>query len=234
MCLHAEVAYILLTHPNGIGMKNTTVTISELFYSIQGETSFSGLPAVFVRLSGCNLKCLYCDTDYAQSGGTNISIGDIFAKVSSYACNLVVITGGEPLMQPGIFELIPLLKKDEKTVLVETNGSLDIREIPRDAIRIVDVKSPSSGESENNLISNMRELSNKDELKFVIGSRDDYLWAVSFIKTYNLLSHSILFSPVTSCLQPRNLAEWILNDRVPVRLQLQLHKTIWGANARGV
>jgi len=215
-------------------MYSKSITISELFYSIQGETSFSGLPSVFVRLCGCNLKCSYCDTGYAQSGGSKVSIQNVYEKISSYTCNLVVITGGEPLMQPNVFELIPLLKKDKKTVLVETNGSLDIRNIPRDAIRIVDVKCPTSGESGKNLISNMSELNDRDELKFVIGSREDYLWAADFIKTHKLLSRSILFSPVAPCLEPRKLAEWILHDNLPVRLQLQLHKTIWGANAKGV
>jgi len=210
------------------------IKISEFFYSIQGETSFAGLPAVFLRLSQCNLRCSYCDTEYAWEAGESMSIESILSKICAFDCNLLVITGGEPLLQPDVFELVAPLNKKGKTVLVETNGSLDISVIPNEALKIMDVKCPGSGENKKNLASNLNYLTYKDEIKFVISSREDYDWALNFIKTNKLSKHRILFSPTISSLAPKSLAEWILENKISVRLQLQLHKIIWGNDAKGV
>ncbi len=209
--------------------------VSEIFRSIQGESSYTGLPCTFVRLAGCNLRCRYCDTSYALEGGTEMSLDEILEQVSSFGINLVEITGGEPLIQAGTPDLAALLKQRGHQVLVETNGSLDISVLPDGVIRIMDIKCPASGESKNFLWENIWRLRDNDEVKFVISDRHDYEWARGIVK--ERFGHSrikVLFSTVFGELPPRNLVQWILQDRLPVRFQLQIHKYIWPHDSRGV
>jgi 7-carboxy-7-deazaguanine synthase len=208
--------------------------ITEIFHSIQGESSHAGRPCVFVRLAGCNLRCRWCDSEYTFTGGEKTSIEDVVARVESYGCELVEITGGEPLAQSEAFELIRRLCDDGLEVLIETSGSIDITPVDRRAKIILDVKCPGSGEAEKNRWSNLGELRDHDEIKFVIADRADYDWARQVIADRGLAGRTILFSPVWGELDLRPLAEWMLADRVPARLQTQLHKHIWGAEARGV
>jgi len=211
--------------------------VNEIFYSIQGESSFIGIPCVFVRLTGCNLRCSYCDTRYAYEEGTLWDIPDILDRISSYHCRLVEITGGEPLLQ----EETPLLIRDLLNrgyhVLLETNGSRPIRTIDERCVRIVDIKCPSSGESRSNDYRNLDDLTGQDEIKFVLGERKDYEFAKEILISRNLatrISHPPIFSPVTNSLDPKKLVRWILEDHLPVRFQLQLHKILWGNDVRGV
>lgn len=208
--------------------------ITEIFHSIQGESSFAGLPCVFVRLTGCNLRCRWCDSEYTFTGGEKIELDDVLARVRAYGCPLVEVTGGEPLAQPEAFELIRRLCEDGFEVLIETSGSIDITPVDRRARVILDVKCPGSGEAEKNRWANLDVLSPDGEIKFVLADRADYEWARNEIRTRKLERWTLLFSPVWGELDLRPLAEWILEDRLPVRLQTQLHKHIWGADARGV
>jgi len=208
--------------------------VTEIFHSIQGESSHAGRPCVFVRLTGCNLRCRWCDSEYTFTGGEKITLDDVVARVKSYGCDLVEITGGEPLAQAEAFELIRRLCDDGLEVLIETSGSIDIAPVDRRAKIILDVKCPGSGEAEKNRWSNLGELREHDEIKFVIADRADYDWARQVIADRGLAGRTILFSPVWGELDLRPLAEWMLADRVPARLQTQLHKHIWGAEARGV
>ena len=211
------------------------IKINEIFYSIQGESSHAGRPCVFVRFSGCNLQCSYCDTGYAREEGKSFPLHQVLEKVVSYGCSLVEITGGEPLLQPEAPVLIEQLLDQGYEVLVETNGTRDIGEIDSRACRILDLKCPGSGQSESVRWENLKKLSPKDEVKFVILNRDDYEWAGSVVQEYGLAGCvQVLFSPVCGKLSPSALSEWILEDRLPVRLQLQLHKYIWPAKTRGV
>jgi 7-carboxy-7-deazaguanine synthase len=209
--------------------------VNEIFKSIQGESWFAGMPCVFVRLTGCNLRCNYCDTQYAYEEGREFSIGEIMEFVESYSCPMAGITGGEPLMQDDTPELAQALLEKSKTVLVETNGSLDIDILPKGVVRIVDVKCPDSGHSKNMLWENMDRLVRTDEVKFVLQSRQDYDWSKSIVEEYELLRRCmVLFSPAFGALAPKSLAEWILHDNLPIRLNLQLHKYIWPPDQRGV
>jgi 7-carboxy-7-deazaguanine synthase len=211
--------------------------VNELFYSIQGESSHAGRPCVFVRLTGCNLRCSYCDTRYAYDEGQNLEIDEIIDRVTSYRCRLIEITGGEPLIQKDTPELIRQLLERGFEVLLETNGSQDISNIDDRCMKIVDIKCPSSGEAKNNDLENLKRLSDIDEIKFVIGSEEDYVYAkkiMSFIGKYNLRIKPPIFSPVHKQMEPKLLAEWILADHIDVRMQIQLHKIIWGAETRGV
>jgi len=208
--------------------------VNELFFSIQGESTFAGERCVFVRLTGCNLRCSYCDTAYAFTNGTPMSIDDICAKVSNYHCNLVEITGGEPLLQSETPELCCRLLENGYTVLVETNGSMDIRPLPPECIRIVDVKCPGSTSGESFNMHNLNTLTGCDQLKFVISDSNDFDWAVAFIERHRLVNrYTILFSPNTTSCSVEELAGWIVENNTQVRLGLQLHKIIWGDNARG-
>ena len=210
--------------------------ITEIFHSIQGESSFAGLPCVFVRSTGCNLRCVWCDTAYAFHGGREMSVDEIVGEVERLGgdCRLVELTGGEPLLQKEIFALARALLDRGYTVLCETGGSLDLDRVPREVIKIVDVKCPGSGESHRNLWSNLEKLGPRDEIKFVIRDRADYEWALGVIRGRGLAGRSILFSPVWGELELRELAEWVLADGAPVRVQTQLHKHIWGPHAVGV
>ena len=209
--------------------------VNEIFYSIQGESTYAGLPCVFIRLTGCNLRCRFCDTTYAYEAGEMMSIPTIERQLQQYDCNLVEITGGEPLLQSETPNLAESLLKAGKTVLVETNGTFDIRVLPSSIIRIMDLKCPDSGESEKTIWQNLEHLSFHDQLKCVVSSRKDFEWAMNVIRKYQLIARTtVLFSPVFDKIHPRHLAEWILDTTQPVRLQLQLHKYIWGPKQRSV
>ena len=208
--------------------------LTEIFHSIQGESTHAGRPCVFVRLTGCNLRCRWCDSEYTFTGGEKMSIDDVMARVESYGCKLVEVTGGEPLAQSESFDLIKRLCDDGYEVLIETSGSIDITPVDDRARIILDIKCPGSGEVEKNRWANIDELRAHDEIKFVIADRSDYEWARCVIEERNLTRWTILFSPVWGELDLKPLAEWMLADRVPARLQTQLHKHIWGADVRGV
>jgi len=209
--------------------------INEIFYSIQGESTFSGLPCIFIRLTYCNLRCSYCDTEYAFYEGKNISIEEILETVKSYNCNLLEITGGEPLMQEKSYELMNKLCDNGFTVLLETSGSLSIENVDPRVRIIMDLKCPSSRMVKKNLYSNIDFIKRKDEIKFVIGNREDYDWAKGIILQYKLHEKcEILFSIVFGKLGLKDLAEWILSDNLKVRFQTQLHKYIWNPEKRGV
>lgn len=209
--------------------------ITEIFHSVQGESTFAGLPCVFVRLTGCPLRCTWCDTDYAFFGGTDRSIDDILDRVRSYGCRLVEVTGGEPLAQPDTATLLRRLCEDGFTVLLETSGAIDTTIVPPSVRIILDVKCPGSGMSERMHWPNVERLRPQDEAKFVIRNRGDYEWAKDILARSNLTDRCpVLFSPVFDVLDPRQLADWLLADRLPIRLQLQLHKHIWAPDMRGV
>lgn len=208
--------------------------VTEIFHSIQGESSHAGRPTTFVRLTGCNLRCVWCDSEYTFTGGTKMSVEEVLESVASYGCRLVEITGGEPLLQKEAFTLIERLADRGHEVMVETSGSLDISPVDERATIVLDLKCPGSGEVERNLYENLERLREHDEIKFVIADRADYEWAKGTIETYGLRSGNVLFSPVWGVLELRELARWILEDKLEVRLQTQLHKHIWGGDARGV
>ena len=209
--------------------------ITEIFTSIQGESTFCGLPCTFIRVTGCNLRCKYCDTPYALEGGEELRLDQVMNKVGEAGISLVELTGGEPLLQKESYLLISLLLKEGYTVLLETNGSLPIEEVDGRVIKIMDIKCPSSGMSDKMNFSNVDCLDDKDEVKFVIGSRVDFDWAKGIIDTYRLVEKcKVLISPILSKLDAKELAGWILKERMPVRLQLQLHKFVWPDLSRGV
>ncbi len=211
------------------------VRVTEIFHSIQGESSFVGQPCVFVRLTGCPLRCTWCDTDYAFYGGQDLSIEDVLAKIGAYGCRLVEVTGGEPLAQPEAFPLIARLCDEGYQVLIETSGAIDIESVDRRAHVILDVKCPGSGMTDRMHWANLANLTTKDEVKFVLADRRDYEWARATIVERGLAERcTILMSPAFGSLEPRQLAEWMLADRLPVRFQLQVHKFIWSPDMRGV
>ncbi len=208
--------------------------VNEIFYSIQGESSFAGIPFVFVRLTGCNLRCSYCDTKYAYEEGTEMSVEQILEETKKYNCSNVEITGGEPLLQEETPLLVNSLIDGDFTVLVETNGTKDISIIPDKAVRIMDIKCPSSGESDKFDWENLERLNPKDEIKFVIAEKLDYDWAREIITDRKLSEKvKVLLSPVKEKMNPDILAEWVLKDELNVRLQLQLQKIIWPFAKRG-
>lgn len=212
------------------------LTINEVFHSIQGESSRAGRPCVFVRLTACDLRCSWCDTEYAFHEGRKRSVDDVVAEVERYGCELVEITGGEPLLQDDVYPLMDRLLSLGRTVLVETGGHRSIERVPPAVIKIVDVKCPGSGEAAKNDWQNLDRLSPHDEVKFVIKDRADYEFASDVVRRHELASRcaAVLFSPVHGVLEPKTLAGWMLGDRVPARLQLQVHKYIWPATQRGV
>ena len=216
-------------------MSAVRLKISEIFYSIQGESTFAGRPCVLVRLTGCQMRCSWCDTEYAFYGGAWKSLDEVMAEVAAFGCPLVEVTGGEPLLQPGCLLLLTALCDAGYEVLLETGGGLDIAPVDARVRRIVDIKCPASGEAANNRWENLGELRPTDELKFVVADRGDYDWARGVIVEWSLAGVCpIHFSPVWESCPPAELAAWILADRLPVRLTLQQHKVLWGALTRGV
>lgn len=212
------------------------LTVNEIYESIQGESSWAGWRCVFVRLTFCNLRCTYCDTEYAFYEGTKMSLDEIAAKVAAFETSLVEITGGEPLLQRSVLPLMERLCEMGKTVLLETSGALDISAVDSRVHRIMDLKTPSSGESEQNMMSNIDHLTGGDEVKFVIGSEQDYEWARNVIWEFGLPERcgAVLLSPVFGKIEPRQIAEWVLRDKLEVRFQLQMHKFIWEPERKGV
>jgi 7-carboxy-7-deazaguanine synthase len=219
-----------------IGKTFGMLTVNEIFYSIQGESTRAGRPCVFVRLTACDLRCSWCDTPYAFHEGRKMSVDDVVAEAEGYGCPLVEITGGEPLLQEGVYDLMDRLLANGRTVLLETGGHRPTDRVPPAVVKIVDVKCPGSGEADKNHWPNLDRLAPHDEVKFVIADRADYEFARRVVERHRLEGRcaAILFSPVHGALEPRTLSEWMLADRVPARLQLQLHKYIWAADTRGV
>lgn len=209
--------------------------VTEIFHSIQGESTFAGRPCVFVRLTGCPLRCTWCDTEYAFYGGSDVSLEAIVDRVRSYGCPLVEVTGGEPLAQSECLTLVARLCDEGLTVLLETSGALETAGVDPRAHIILDVKCPGSGMSDRMHWPNVERLRPHDEAKFVINDRADYEWAKERVERFQIDRRCpVLFSPVFGTLEPRQLAEWVLADRLPVRYQLQLHKLIWSPDMRGV
>lgn len=213
-----------------------SVVVKELYLSLQGESSHQGLLCGFVRLTGCHLRCSYCDSEFAFRGGTRTPIDEVVKQVLAWKVPRVEITGGEPLLQPGVYPLMEKLLAAGQIVLLETSGAIDVREVPDAVHAIVDMKTPSSGECDRNDFRNFDSMDSRDELKFVIGSRQDYEWSRQLISDHRLDQRpfSLLFSTVFTRLKPVELAQWIIDDRLPVRFQLQQHKYVWEPEARGV
>lgn len=206
-----------------------TLQITEIFHSIQGESLKAGLPTVFIRLTGCPLRCTWCDTDYAFTGGRLLSMSDILAQVAAYAARHVTVTGGEPLAQKNCLALLTRLCDIGYQVSLETSGALSLADVDRRVVKVVDIKAPGSGEMQRNRADVRHYLQDTDQIKFVLCDRADYLWAKQTLREQDLLSYcEVLFAPVWDQLPARQLAEWILEDGLPVRLQLQLHKILWG------
>lgn len=209
--------------------------ITEIFHSIQGESTYAGRPCVFVRLTGCPLRCSWCDTEYAFYGGQELSDEDILSQVRAFDCSLVEVTGGEPLAQPGCFPFISKLCDAGYTALIETSGAIDITNVDPRARVILDIKCPGSGMTDRMHWPNVQKLTAKDEAKFVLTNRADYEWARDIVAQYDLANRcTVLLSPAFGTLELRQLAEWVLADRLPVRVQTQLHKLIWTPDMRGV
>ena len=212
------------------------LTVNEIFYSIQGESTRAGLPCVFVRLTACDLRCSWCDTEYAFHEGRSMSVDDVIAEVERHRCPLVEITGGEPLLQDDVYPLMDRLLGKGRTVLLETGGHRPIARVPAAVRKIVDVKCPGSGEVDRNDWDNLARLAPHDEVKFVVKDRADYEFAREVIARHDLASRvaAVLLSPVHGVLDPKPLSEWMLADHLPARLQVQLHKYIWTPDTRGV
>lgn len=212
------------------------LTVNEIFHSIQGESTFAGEPCVFVRLTACDLRCSWCDTPYAFHEGRKMAIDEVLTQVERFGCTLVEVTGGEPLLQPDVYPLMSRLLEAGKSVLLETGGHRSIEHVPPGVVRIMDVKCPGSGEADKMEWGNLRLLTTTDQVKFVIQDRTDYVFARDLVRRESLPMRvaAVLFSPVHGVLESRQLAEWILADHLPVRLQLQVHKYIWPPDTRGV
>jgi 7-carboxy-7-deazaguanine synthase len=212
------------------------LTVNEIFHSIQGESTHAGRPCVFVRLTACDLRCSWCDTPYAFYEGRKMEVAEVVARVREYRCDVVEITGGEPLLQKDVYPLMEQLMSAGHTVLLETGGHRSIDDVPPGVFRILDVKCPGSGEAAKMHWPNLQRLRTTDEVKFVIKDREDYEFARQVVAEHDLVGRcaAVLFSPVHGVLDPKQLAEWILEDRLPVRLQLQAHKYIWDPQTRGV
>jgi 7-carboxy-7-deazaguanine synthase len=207
----------------------SSLRITEIFYSLQGESNTVGIPTVFIRLTGCPLRCGYCDTEYAFTGGEKKAINDIITEVKSYGTRYVTVTGGEPLAQTACLELMTKLLDLGYIVSLETSGAIDVSTVDPRVNKVMDLKTPSSGELSKNLYQNIKYLSKNDQVKFVIGNEEDYIWAKQILSEYRLPdSCEVLFSPVSGQQDPTELADKILQDRLPVRFQIQLHKLLWG------
>lgn len=212
-----------------VANKDSRLRITEVFYSLQGEARHVGLPTVFIRLTGCPLRCQYCDTTYAFQGGEWWSLDKILDEVKKYQTAYVTVTGGEPLAQKPCHILLTQLCDTGYEVSLETSGAMDIVEVDRRVITVMDIKTPSSGEMDNNQYDNIKNLKHNDQVKFVLGDKHDYDWSVSLMKKFQLDSLcEVLFSPVKGRLEARQLADWILADQLVVRMQIQLHKYLWG------
>jgi 7-carboxy-7-deazaguanine synthase len=225
--------------PRGVGRAlrdAAMLTVNEIFYSIQGESTFSGRPCVFVRLTACDLRCTWCDTPYAFHEGIKMALDAVLAEVQKHDCPLVEITGGEPLLQREVYPLMERLLALGKTVLLETGGHVALDQVPPGVVKVMDVKCPGSGEAHRNDWTNIDRLTRRDEVKFVIADRVDYEFARDVVRRFNLAGRcgAVLFSPVHATMDLPTLAAWIMADALPVRLQVQLHKYIWGADVRGV
>ena len=216
--------------------RTAMLTVNEIYYSIQGESTWAGLPCVFVRLTFCDLRCTYCDTAYAFYEGEKKTLPEIVTEVLKFDCPLVEITGGEPLLQKNVLPLMSALADAGKTVLLETSGAHDISKVDLRVHRIMDLKTPGSGECERNLWSNIQHLTERDEVKFVVGSREDYEWSRDKMREHNLSErcHAVLFSPIFGRIEPREIVEWMLADNLKARFQLQMHKFVWSPTTRGV
>lgn len=212
------------------------LTVNEIFHSIQGESTLAGRLCVFVRLTACDLRCAWCDTPYAFVEGRKMSVAEVVAEVARFGCPLVEITGGEPLLQEDVYPLMERLLDEGHAVLLETGGHVSVERVPPNVVKVLDVKCPASGESAKNHWDNLPRLDVRDQVKFVIQDRADYEFARDVVERHALDRRvaAVLFSPVHGVLEPKALAEWVLADRLPVRVQLQVHKYIWGADARGV
>lgn len=209
--------------------------ITEIYQSIQGESSYAGLPCIFIRTTGCDLRCRWCDSEFSFYGGEQMTIEEILAKTAQFPARLVEVTGGEPLLQKETPALTRALLERDYTVLIETGGHRDLSVLDARVIKIMDIKCPASGENEKNLWSNLDHLTDRDEIKFVIADRFDYEWARDLIRTHKMESRfRLLISPVHASLSPQSLVEWMLADGLQARFQLQLHKLIWSAETRGV
>ena len=215
--------------------REALIEICELFYSIQGESSYAGYPCFFIRFAGCNLRCTYCDTRYAYEGEhQSYSMEQILAELEKYPGIMVEITGGEPLLQEAVYPLFEQLLATDRIVLLETNGSLSLEKVPENIVKIMDVKCPGSSMHKKMNFDNFEFITPQDEIKFVISSRADYIWAKQLISNYDLPTRTtVTFSPVTSRLAPAELASWILDDLLPVRLRLQLHTILWPGRTKG-
>ena len=216
---------MFVTKSNNLKMVN--LNINEIFYSLQGEAREVGLPTVFVRLTGCPLRCTYCDTEYAFKGNNPLTIDEILTEVKKYNTSYVCVTGGEPLAQINCHVLLDALIKDDYKVSLETSGSIDIADVNPSVSIVMDVKTPSSEESKQNKYDNIDKLKTKDQLKFVIGSKEDFDWSVDILNKYPTLA-GVLFSPVFDEITPTQLADWILDKQLNVRMQVQMHKLLWG------
>jgi 7-carboxy-7-deazaguanine synthase len=213
-----------------------SLVVNEIFYSVQGESTHAGRPCAFVRLTACNLRCNYCDTGYAFHEGRRMAVAEVVEQVEGYRCGLVEITGGEPLLQEGVYALCAALLEAGKQVMIETSGASDVSRLDSRVIKIMDLKCPGSGEAHRNLWSNLGHLTARDEVKFVISDRADYEWARAAIIEHDLgrRVNAVLLSPAFGRIDAASLAAWMLEDRLPARLQLQMHKYIWSPTARGV
>ena len=212
-----------------------SLKINEIYYSVQGESTHSGCPCIFIRLTYCNLRCSYCDTEYAFYDGKDMEITNIMSEIKQWDCNLVEVTGGEPLFQDECIDLLNELVNSNYEVMLETGGSLSISDVPKKVVKIVDFKCPSSGMVKKNLWSIVDDLKGHDEVKFVIGNREDFDWAKDRITEYSLDKIcTLLFSPTFGEIDPQQIVEWILAENLPVRMQLQMHKMIWSPEEKGV
>jgi 7-carboxy-7-deazaguanine synthase len=213
-----------------------SLVVNEIFYSVQGESTHAGRPCAFVRLTACNLRCNYCDTEYAFHEGRRMAVAEVVEQVEGYRCGLVEITGGEPLLQEGVYALCAALLEAGKQVMIETSGASDVSRLDSRVIKVMDLKCPGSGEAQSNLWSNLGHLTASDEIKFVISDRADYEWARAAIIEHDLgrRVNAVLLSPAFGRIDAASIAAWLLDDRLPARLQLQMHKYIWSPTARGV
>jgi 7-carboxy-7-deazaguanine synthase len=216
--------------------EQTQLVVNEIFLSIQGESTHAGRPCAFVRLTGCSLRCDWCDTSYAFYEGRRMALGEVVDQIDGFGCDLVEVTGGEPLLQEGVYALVSELLARGHTVMIETSGACDVSRLDARALKIMDFKCPASGEMERNLWTNLEYLTARDEVKFVVTDRADYEWARDVIRRHRLAERvkAVLLSCAFGRLEPARLAAWMLEDRLPARLQLQLHKLLWPPDARGV